>query len=238
LATTIIRKIPVVLQDLDRIAEQVREGWWYSADDLDSGYWQVKIHEDDVENLGCSAVDPATGKVHYFVWLVLVLGLSDAVRLFTDITAPLVTYCRSRFGLKLSIYIDDLWNGGPTYAAACWNRRLGNGVFLKSGWLFRDTKGRVPSQQQVYLGFIVDTVAMKFRITPDRLEVTMSFLDFLLGRKSCGPRWTSRALPGAQVSCALSLGRWDPAPDSTLGVSKLLWPCLPPGLRGCPSRQR
>jgi hypothetical protein len=93
--------------------------------------------------------------VHYFVWFVLVLGLSDAVHLFTDITAPLVTYSRSRFGLELSIYIDDLWKGGPTYAAACWNRRLGNGVFLKSGWLFSDTKGRVPSKQQIYLGFIV-----------------------------------------------------------------------------------
>jgi hypothetical protein len=59
------------------------------ADDLDSGYWQIKIHDEDVvENLRCSAVDPARGKVYYFVWFVLVL---DAVWLFRDLTAPLVT---------------------------------------------------------------------------------------------------------------------------------------------------
>jgi hypothetical protein len=46
---------------------------------------------------------------------------------------------------------------------------------------------------------------MKFRITPDRLEVTMSFLDFLLGRKSCGAKVDVKSLARcAGLLCSLS----------------------------------
>ena len=58
------------------------------VNDLDSGYWHVPIHEEDQHFLGMQH-EMEDGSVKIWVWTVLVLGVRDAVHIFTRIIAPI-----------------------------------------------------------------------------------------------------------------------------------------------------
>ncbi len=70
--------------------------------DLRSGYHHVDIHPDFVKYLGFSWI--FNGIRRFFVFRVLVFGLSPAPFVFTKMLRNLVLYWRS-LGIKIVIYI-------------------------------------------------------------------------------------------------------------------------------------
>ena len=171
------------LSDWSKVSEMIKKDWWYSVDDLDSGYWQVPLAPDQYDFFGCAAIDPSTGNLHYFRWKVLFLGINDAVRLFTDLCSPIINYIRSEKGIDASIYIDDLLAGGKSKELAVENREVVKNIFRKAGWLFSEKKGQPPSQSPEYLGFILDTKSMTFQIPAEKKEKILTLLKDLDGRK-------------------------------------------------------
>ena len=101
-----VEKRKACLDSLDDVADLVKEGSYIAVDDLDSGYWHVPLHPSMYEFFGCHIENPVTGETVYFQWMVLFLGLSDAVYIFTKVLRPVVNYLRS-IGWKGIIYIDD-----------------------------------------------------------------------------------------------------------------------------------
>ena len=125
-------------------------------------------------------MDPTTGKMHFFRWKVLFLGINDAARIFTVLCAPIIRYCRQELGLICSIYRDDLFTGGITEEIAIFNKEKTKKDFKKAGWMFNEKKSRNPSQESEYLGFIVDMIDMKFKILKEKREKVLKLLeDFL-----------------------------------------------------------
>ena len=80
------------LDSLDDLTCLVERGEWCSVDDFDSGYWHVPLHESMFEYCGCHLTDPVTGVTRYFQWMVLFLGVSSAVSIFTEVLHPVVKY--------------------------------------------------------------------------------------------------------------------------------------------------
>ena len=104
-----LRKRKIKLEDLLAMADLVQQDDFLSTDNLESGYWHVLLHPDMYPYVGCHMEDPATGRIQYFQWKVLFLGISDAVFIFTKVLRPVVAYLR-KIGWRGLIYIDDLGN--------------------------------------------------------------------------------------------------------------------------------
>ena len=106
-----IAKRKVKLEDLNVIPDLVSEGDYMSTDDLEKGYWQVKVNPMYRKYIGIFL------KGKYYVAFVLILGISDAVYAFTKINRPIVRYFRSR-GVKASVYIDNFFTSHQPLSAA------------------------------------------------------------------------------------------------------------------------
>ena len=67
----------------------VSKGDFMSTDDLEKGYWQVKLNPNHRNRISVSL----DGK--FYVANVLILGIYDAVFAFTRLVRPIVRYLRS-----------------------------------------------------------------------------------------------------------------------------------------------
>ena len=68
----------------------VSKGDYMSTDNLEKGYWQVKLNPNHRNYIGVSL----DGK--FYIANVLILGICDAVFAFTKLVRPIVRYLRSR----------------------------------------------------------------------------------------------------------------------------------------------
>ena len=155
------------LEDLSLISTMVEEGDYMSTDDLKSGYWQIKLNPNCRTYLGICL----DGR--FYVANVLILGISDAVFAFTKIVRPIARYLRAR-GVKCLVYIDDFWNAGKPASLSLKNRTFLLYVLAKCGWGVNISKHEEIYQAKIFLGLIIDSIKLEFRIPPEKLE------DFLL----------------------------------------------------------
>ena len=109
-----VKKRKVRLDSLDDLADLIQRNDYLAVSDLDSGYWHVPLHPDMHKFCGVSIHNSATGQTEYFQWLVLFLGLCDAVFIFTHLLLPVMKYLRS-IGWEGVIYIDDRGTLGRDY---------------------------------------------------------------------------------------------------------------------------
>ena len=109
-----VKKQKVRLDSLDDLAEMVGKNDFLVVLDLDSGYWHVPLHIEMQKFCGVAVFNSVTGQFKYYQWLVLFLGLSDEVYIFTHLLLPVVKYLRS-IGWEGLIYIDDTGTLGRDY---------------------------------------------------------------------------------------------------------------------------
>ena len=89
-----VTKRGVKLNSLDEFFFLVQKGDYLAVDDLDSSYWHVVMHPSQYPLFGVSIYDKLEKKTHYYQWVVLFLGLSDAVHIFTKLLLPVVKHLR------------------------------------------------------------------------------------------------------------------------------------------------
>ena len=97
-----VAKHKIKLEDLRCVPTMVSKGGYMSTDDLEKGYWQVRLNENHRKYVGVSL----DGR--FYVANVLILGICDAVFAFTKLVRPEVRYLRSR-GINILVYIDDFF---------------------------------------------------------------------------------------------------------------------------------
>ena len=79
-----VEKRKIKLEDLRCVPSMVCEDGYMSTDDLEKGYWQVRLNENHRKYVGVSLDG------HYYVANVLILGICDAVFTFTKLSVQLL----------------------------------------------------------------------------------------------------------------------------------------------------
>ena len=158
----------VKLEDLDVGEKMMKQGDFQTSDDLDSGYWHLKMHEDHRKYVGCHFVLDS-GEIIYWQWNVLFLGLKDAVFIFTKLLIPHKTYLRSN-GIRLHIFIDDQRIFSVSYAQCEKDTLFARQALAKAGWTINTKKSSGdPKQSLTFLGLVSDSVSMKYFVPEEKI---------------------------------------------------------------------
>ena len=193
----------VRLQDLRDVPEMVRSGFFMMTEDLDSGYWHLRIKPVHRTFLGIHIVEE-DGSVSFFVWKVMFLGISDAVFIFTAMLKPVRIFLQN-MGIPNILYIDDHLTMGESELKARANNAIANGVLKQAGWVVSPTKSQGPSSRLVFLGLEVCSVEQKFFIPEKKMVRLLGSLDSVLNHRKVSVR-SLASLVGSLQSCALALG--------------------------------
>ena len=193
----------VRLQDLRDIPNIVREGDFMCTDDLDSGYWHVKIHPSHRKFLGIH-IEDEDKKPIYFLWNVLFLGVADAVFIFTALLKPVRSYITT-LGIRCLVYLDDVLTLGSSLELAKKNRDRAVEVLAKCGFVVSHEKTEGPSSRLKYLGLDVCSVQSSFFIPELKIEKILNSVDSLLLSRRVKLRVLASFL-GFLQSCSRALG--------------------------------
>ena len=169
-----VEKRKIKLEDLRCVPSMVCKDGYMSTDDLEKGYWQVRLNKNHRKYVGVSLDG------HYYVANVLILGICDAVFAFTKLVRPVVRYLRSR-GINTLVYIDDFFICHASEHLAIKSRNFLLHTLIRCGWLLSVPKHMPVSQKKVFLGLTINSNTMKFEIPDEKLS---NFLDVLLLVKS------------------------------------------------------
>ena len=190
-------------EDLRLLSQVLQEGHWFFTWDLKSGYHHVDISPDHQKYLGFAW--PFNGVLRYFTFAVLPFGLSSACFCFTKLLRPLVKRWRS-MGHNSFVYLDDGLGSQPgrmsAFAAAFIQRK----DLASSGLLVNEEKSHwVPMQVGEWLGFVIDTISMTFRLPEKKVCKLKRLLNSAIKNKSLSYRELAR-IAGSIISVALAVG--------------------------------
>ena len=109
-------------------------------------------------------------KEAYYQYIVLPDGFSPAVRVFTKDLIPPFKYLRSKGHLSIK-YIDDSLLLGETFEICLNNIRATVKLLQELGFTIHPEKSvLVPTQQIIFLGFVIDSVKMTITLTDERKQ--------------------------------------------------------------------
>ena len=123
-------------------------------------------------------IQPSCRNHSYFVWEVLFLGLNIAPWLFTTLCKPLIKFWRSQLKIDCPIFRDDLIKRENERQAQV-SRYKVKEVLSKGGWIWNEKKGREPSQLANYLGFLIDSKQLLFKIHIKKKQVRKAVAELL-----------------------------------------------------------
>ena len=186
------------LKDHRDVPDVVQPGSWFTTNDLDSGYWHIKVNPEHWTYLGIHVVE-VDGSVSYYVWKVMFLGISDAVFIFSTMLKPVRVYLAKR-GVAILIYIDDVLVVGPNRLVCEANTALTLEVLQKSGGIVSPSKAAGPASRITFLGLDICSESLKFFITEVKLNKLEEILDETIRVKRRTPRMLS-SLVGKIQSC-------------------------------------
>lgn len=97
-------------------------------------------------------------------------GLSPAPRYFTKLLKPIYASLR-KLGHENVGYIDDSYLQGDTFNECTSNVRDTEQLFTNLGFLVHEKKSvKTPSQEIVFLGFVLNSVSMTVKVTNEKCE--------------------------------------------------------------------
>jgi len=191
-------------EDLRSLSQVVEERYWFFTWDLKSGYHHVDIAPDHHQYLGFSW-EYENGVRRYFTFSVLPFGLSTACFCFTKLLRPLVKRWRSVGHLSF-IYLDDVFCALPDKVSAQAASILQRKELCASGLLCNEEKCNwEPCQIGEWLGFLINTLSMKFSIPERKVSKLKAILQSAFSDGYCSYRFLAK-IAGTVMSCALAAG--------------------------------
>ena len=174
-------KSPTKLADLDTSAILLDRGDWQAALDLQNQYFHVRLHPSNQQFFGFK-LSADSGSIEYYVFAVMVYGVSVATSVVTRLIKPIVVYLHKQ-GLKFSIFIDDGRTVAASYELAQQHHQLAIETFEKAGWNIQHEKTSViPTQTLYYQGFINDTKNMIYYLPKFKKDHLKAEIESLLGK--------------------------------------------------------
>ena len=131
--------------------------------DLKSGYHHVDIAEAQQKYLGFA------WDGHYYVFTVLLFGISSASYIFTKLIRPLVRYWWSK-GLRILVYLDDGLCATAGVQGALEASQLVQDTLSKAGFVTHPTKSIwTPTQRLTWLGFVINLEQGQVEVPVEKL---------------------------------------------------------------------
>ena len=169
-----IKKEHFKITGLKQVLEFIEEKDFLFTVDLTDAYFSVSIQPEFRKFFRFSWM----GQLYEF--LVMCFGLTTAPFIFTKITRPILAFLHSR-GIRASMYIDDCISAVKTFSQALTVKDTVVNLLQEVGFVINFEKSSlIPSQQKVYLGFLIDTILMKVFVTQEKLEILLKALQSLL----------------------------------------------------------
>jgi hypothetical protein len=165
--------------------------------DLENQFFHVRLAPGMRKYLGF-AVPAVDGSMQYFQYEVMAYGVKPAVTVVTRLLRPIKAYMHT-LGIRFSIYVDD----GRIAASSAQLCSEQTGFLLHTlqlaGWKIQWKKTVLtPSTSLLHLGFITDSVAMRYFITPEKWNGVRLSLSSLLDAAAAG-----RSAPAREVAAVL-----------------------------------
>lgn len=154
------------METLNTAINSIRPNCFFGSVDLADAYYSIPITKNDRKFF--RFYHPTKNIKYQFT--ALVMGLSSAPRVFTKILKPVFSHLRS-MGHISTVFIDDSCLQGRNYDECLENINTTVQVIDSLGLTVNPNKSvLIPCQQIVFLGFILCSVTMLIRLTPERCQ--------------------------------------------------------------------
>lgn len=142
----------------------MKPGCFMASIDLKDAYYTVPIALEHRKYL------KFTWRGKLYQYTCMANGLSPAPRYFTKLCKPVYSTLR-KLGHQNVGYIDDSFLLGDTFQDCVLNVQDTEHLFSKLGFVVHDQKSvRTPSQEIVFLGFVLNSVTMTVKLTHDKCQ--------------------------------------------------------------------
>ena len=150
------------LESIEDALDPITGGCYFGSVDLKDAYYSISIHENYQKYL------KLFWKKECYQYMILFNGFSAAVRVFTKVLTPPFKYLRSKGHLSVK-YNDDSLLLGETFKICFKNIRATNALLRELGFTIHPEKSAlIPTQQIIFLGFVMDPVKMTITLTEER----------------------------------------------------------------------
>lgn len=161
-----------------------RESSWMLTCDIRSGFHHLFSHPDSRPDMGI------LWESRLYRWNVLPFGSRVSPSAFCATTAAMVGHLRATFGLRVTVFVDDLAVFGDTPEELLRDRARLEAAMIELGFVRHTEKGAwQPVQVCEYLGWEIDLRDHTVRPTARRVEKLTRLCDAAL----------MRAVPGSRV---------------------------------------
>ena len=152
------------LESIEDALDLITEGCYFGSVDLKDAYYSIPIRENYQKYL------KLFWKEEYYQYIVLLNGFSPDVRVFTKVLTPPFKCLRSKRHLFVK-YINDSLLLGETFEVCFKNIRATFALLRELRFTIHPEKSvLVPTQQIIFLGFVINSVKMTINVTEERKQ--------------------------------------------------------------------
>ncbi|XP_053381919.1 uncharacterized protein LOC128549340 [Mercenaria mercenaria] len=208
------------METLKHVLTMIKPNAWFASIDLRQAYYSIPVHKDFRKYLRFTFHDKC------FEFQVLPNGLSSSPRLFTKMLKAVFSTLR-KMGHTNAIYIDDSFLQSDSQKECINNIRDTLTLVDDLGFTVHSGKSVVePTQVIAFVGFLIDSVKMIVRPTPEKCEDIKQCCESLIQSKTFTIREFARVIgklvaiePGVQYA-GLHYKQLELERDTALKINK------------------
>ena len=175
-----LRKVHVKYEDWKTAMSYFSRGAYKFSFHLKSGYHHVQIFEGHQTYFGFSWKHSNSNQVKFYVFTVLLFGLSSAPHVFTKVLKPLEKHWRQQ-GICVAVFLDEGW-GIQNDSQVC--SIVADAVrtdLFKAGFVTNEDKSVwIPCQRLDWLGITWDSARGTIEIVDRRVAKITSTIDSII----------------------------------------------------------
>ena len=176
------------LESMEDALDLITEGCYFGSVNLKDAYYSIPIHESYQKYL------KLFWKEEYYQYIVLLNGFSPPARVFTKVLTPGFKYIRSKGQLSVK-YTNDSLLLGETFENCFKNIRATVALLQELGFTIHPEKSvLVPTQQIIFLGFVIDSVKMTIALTGERKQSFYTLFQNILSNYEAAIRDLAQAI--------------------------------------------
>ena len=152
------------MEGLNTLLDLLSGSEFFTTIDLKDAYFSIPIHADHYKYLRFA------WNSTLFEFICLPFGLSSAPRVFTKVLKPFVASIRNK-GIRLVIYLDDMAIISSSRELSSQEAAIVVQILESLGFITNKEKSvLIPSQKIVFLGYVIDSVAMTVSLPEEKLN--------------------------------------------------------------------